>query len=77
MRPVDAQAIQLGLGVRRMGPEEGRMFYRVWAAASRRPVTVPFVSRMLFQYAQIRYMFQQGGFWEPRLADSFSASSPA
>jgi radical SAM superfamily enzyme YgiQ (UPF0313 family) len=77
MRPVDVQAIQLGLGVRRMGPEEGRMFHRVWAAASRRPVTVPFVSRMLFTYAQIRHMFEQGGFWNPRLADSPSASSPA
>ena len=77
MRAIDEQAIQLALRVRRMGEEESRMWYRVWAAAARRPVTKLLVTRMLFQYAQIRFMFQQGNYWEPLLAETLAAPSPA
>jgi radical SAM superfamily enzyme YgiQ (UPF0313 family) len=73
-RSIDADAIEIAMNVRRMGPEESKMWYRVWSAAARRPETVPLVTRMLFQYAQIRHMFRQGRYWEPRLADSFASS---
>ena len=68
MRAVDAQALQVALAVRRLGDAESAMVQRVWTATSRRPGTAPFVMRMLFQYAQIRYMFQRGRYWEPQLA---------
>jgi hypothetical protein len=32
---------------------------------------MPFVTRFLFQYAQIRHMFGQGSYWEPMLGDDF------
>lgn len=73
-RTIDAHAVQLALGVRRMGEEENRMWHRVWAALSRRPAAAPFVTRMLFQYAQVRYMFEQGSYWEPHLGDPLVAA---
>jgi hypothetical protein len=68
LREVDRQAVQLAMDVRRLGPQEARMWSRVWAAAARRPQTVPIVLRILFQYAQARHMFSQGNYWEPMLA---------
>ena len=68
------------MGVRRLGPDESKMFYRVWSAASRRPETMPFVTRFLFQYAQIRHMFGKGSYWEPMLGDGLTpapVASPA
>jgi hypothetical protein len=77
MRDIDAHAVQLALGVRRMGDEENRMWHRIWAAVSRRPSTAALVIRMLFQYAQIRYMFRQGSYWEPLIGDPYvSDESP-
>jgi hypothetical protein len=70
MREVDAQAMQVALAVRRLGEAECVMVQRVWAAASRRTETAPFVMRMLFQYAQIRLMLTRGRFWEPQLAEA-------
>jgi hypothetical protein len=74
IRAVDAHVIQLALGVRRMGQEENRMWHRVWTALSRRPGAAPFVTRMLFQYAQARYLFARGNYWEPHPADPLVAA---
>lgn len=74
-RPIDAEAVEVAMGVRRLGEEESRMWYRVWSAAARRPATMRFVTRMLFQYAQVRHMFTQGSYWEPWLADDLAGSS--
>jgi hypothetical protein len=79
LRSIDEHAVQVALGVRRMGAEESHMWSRVWSAALRRPWTVPYVLRMLFQYAQIRHMFRQGSYWDPHLQNAQvgrSASSP-
>lgn len=68
-RAIDAEAVEVAMGVRRLGAEESKLFYRVWSAASRRPETMPYVTRFLFQYAQIRHMFGNGSYWEPMLGD--------
>jgi hypothetical protein len=68
MRRIDADAIQIALKVRHLGAPEHQMWKRVWSAAARRPAVAPLVTRMLFQYAQVRYIFQQGGYWEPPMA---------
>jgi hypothetical protein len=68
LRDIDAHSVEVAFGVRRLGGEEAQMWARVWAAAARRPATVPFVTRMLFQYAQARHMFAEGGYWEPLVA---------
>jgi hypothetical protein len=69
LRSIDMEAVQVALGVRRMGESESRMWQTVWSATARRPVTAPIVTRMLFQYAQARYMFRQGNYWDPQLGD--------
>ena len=77
IRDIDAHAVQLALGVRRMGEEERRMWYRIWTAVSRKPESAALVTRMLFQYSQIRYMFRQGSYWEPLIGDPYvSDGSP-
>jgi radical SAM superfamily enzyme YgiQ (UPF0313 family) len=76
MREVDAQALQMALAVRRLGEAESVMLQRVWAAASRRVDTAPYVMRMLFQYAQIRLMFTRGQYWDPQLVESAAQSGP-
>src|SRR5204863_802552 len=70
LRDIDAHAVQLALGVRRMGEEERRMWYRIWAAVSRKPESGALVTRMLFQYSQIRYMFRQGSCWTALIGDT-------
>lgn len=67
-RTIDAEAVDVAMGIRRLGAAESQMFYRVWGAASRRPTTMRHVTRFLFQYAQIRHMFARGAYWEPQLA---------
>ena len=64
-REIDEDAIRVVMNVRRMGPAENRMWYRVWSAASQRPHLMPLVTRMLFQYAQVRHMYQVGRYWQP------------
>lgn len=67
LRSIDEHAVHLALSVRRMGVEESRMWSSVWTAALRRPRTASYVLRMLFQYAQVRHMFQQGNYWDPHI----------
>ncbi len=67
-RAIDAQALQVALDVRRLGDAESRMWQQIWSAVSRRPEVAPFVTRILFQYAQIRFMFRQQDYWDPQLA---------
>lgn len=70
LRDIDKQAMDVAMNIRRMGEPEGRMWNRVWGAAVRKPATIPTVSRILFQYAQARHMFDRAGYWEPRLASA-------
>lgn len=76
-REIDLEAVEVAMGVRRLGPDESKMFYRVWSAASRRPETMPFVTRFLFQYAQIRHMFGKGSYWEPMLSEALTPAPVA
>ncbi|MCC0005437.1 MAG: radical SAM protein [Methylobacteriaceae bacterium] len=68
LREIDRQALQVAANVRRLGEKEGRMWNRVVAATARRPQAGPYVTRMLFHYAQARFMFERASYWEPRLA---------
>jgi hypothetical protein len=69
LREIDSAAVDIAFGVRRLGDAENRMWHQIWNTAVRRPETVPFVVRMLFQYAQIRYMFSQSRYWDPYLTE--------
>ncbi|MEM7354630.1 MAG: radical SAM protein [Acidobacteriota bacterium] len=51
-----------------LGPEEAKMAYRIFGAVSKKPEAFDFVKPWLFQYAQVRYMYDQGQFWDSHLA---------
>lgn len=67
-RPVAQQGFNLLRRLIRLGPEEKAMWARVFAAAEKKPEAEPFVLEALARYAQIRCMYEVGGFWEPQLA---------
>jgi radical SAM superfamily enzyme YgiQ (UPF0313 family) len=69
LREIEKQAMQAAMQrITRYGQAEGRMWNKVWGAAVRKPETMTIVARILFQYAQARYMFDRGNYWEPKLA---------
>lgn len=76
MRGVDQDCYGLLGKVPRLGPEEEKMWTRVMAAVAKKPETREFVNVALIQYMQVRYMYDRGQFWEPRLADP-KANAPA
>jgi radical SAM superfamily enzyme YgiQ (UPF0313 family) len=65
-RSIDEDAISIALGVRRLGMEESRMVQAIWSATASRPEAAPVVMRMLFLYAQIRFMLEQADYWDPQ-----------
>ncbi|WP_424360472.1 radical SAM protein [Methylocystis parvus] len=69
LREIEKQAVQAAMSrITKYGTAEGRMWNKVWGAAVRKPETMTIVARILFQYAQARYMFDRGSYWEPKLA---------
>jgi radical SAM superfamily enzyme YgiQ (UPF0313 family) len=72
-RQIDQEMMEAVQSVCRLGPEETRMFLEVAAAAAKKSVTQRLIMPMMFQYIQIRYMYQLGQFWEPRLAEYSAA----
>jgi hypothetical protein len=71
-RPINARALHTVFDLRSMGTAERQIWQRIWSAVGRRLELAPFVMQDLFQYAQIRHMFRQQGYWEPRLAASLA-----
>ncbi len=68
-RPAEIDTMEVVRNVCRLGPEEARMFFEITAATIGKPVTQKLVLLMMMQYSQVRYMYQQGRFWEPHLAE--------
>ena len=69
LRDIDKQCLQVSADVRRLGDAERRMWNRIWSAAAEKPLSIPLVTRILVQYAQVRHMFDAGQYWEPHLVD--------
>lgn len=69
-RQINLEMMEVVQSVCRLGSEESRMFLEITAATTNKhPATQVHVMHMMFQYAQIRYMFQQNKFWEPQQAE--------
>ena len=67
-RKVEVEMMSVIQNVSRLGPEENQMFVDVIKASMQKPALQRIIMHMIFQYRQIRYMYQQGQFWEPHLA---------
>ncbi len=50
------------------GPEEAKMAYRVFGAVSKKPEAFEFARAAMFHYAQIRYMYAKGQFFDNHVA---------
>ncbi len=50
-----------------MGKGEARMVYTLLGILSKKPQHFDYVKSILFQYAQIRFMYQKGQFWDDQL----------
>lgn len=69
VRNVDLNAFQVVRKIADLGEAEARMFRRVTSTVAQKPAAQGVAMSMLFRYMQLRYMYERGQFWEPRLAE--------
>ncbi len=67
-RGVDSDTLLTVRRLSRLGPAEAAMVRSVFAAMGRRPHASRAAMTALFRYAQVRRMYDTGGFWDPMLA---------
>ncbi|MEM7309099.1 MAG: radical SAM protein [Planctomycetota bacterium] len=71
-RPVEREAVMLLKKFFRKNAAERQMFFEVSDAMAKKPGTEAAVIEMLYRYAQVRYLYEVGGFWR----DDVAAESP-
>lgn len=64
LRTVDHDSLALLSKLERFGPQEREMWSRITRELYKKPELLGFVMGSLLQYMQIRYMYEQGRFWE-------------
>lgn len=69
-RPVDLKLLKVARQIPQLGVEEEKMWARITKAVAERPETANAVMSILFRYMQIRFIYEHGDFWDPRLASS-------
>ena len=67
-RAVSGESAKLIRQMSRRGPAERRMLANITKMLPQNRAASRHVMRALFQYYQVRYMFERGSFWEPDLA---------
>jgi radical SAM superfamily enzyme YgiQ (UPF0313 family) len=72
-RPVDAEGLYVAGRVLRLGAREEAMVARIHFHIQKNPAATPQVVWMLYEYMQIRHMYQLSGIWDPALG---AASRP-
>jgi hypothetical protein len=72
-RPIALDAAQMIQKMSRLGPAEMRMFGNVMKMLRHNRAASRHVMGALVQYAQVRYMYEQGHFWEPQLSPDAAA----
>jgi hypothetical protein len=76
-RAVDAHSLRLLSEIPRLGEEEGTMWERVSDRLAAKPQAAEIVTRLLLQYTHIRYMYERGQLWEPRLSSATPLAASA
>ena len=67
-REIGLEMLEVFQSVADLGDEESEMFFNVIKASRKKPEMQVLIMHMIFQYRQIRHMYEQGQFWEPHLA---------
>ena len=73
MRTVYADSATLIRSIARLGPAEKAMLGNVVRMFPQNPAAAPYIMGNLYQYAQARFMYECGQFWDPMLG---AASAP-
>jgi hypothetical protein len=68
LRPVEREMRSIIGAISKLGPDEKRMMQRLSDAWRLKPDATGFIIYALFQYLQVRHVYQTEGFWEPQLA---------
>lgn len=76
MRSVNADSATLVRRISRLGPAEKKMLSNILKMFPQNPAAGPHIMGALFQYAQVRYMYEQGHFWEPMLSNAAAPVVP-
>jgi hypothetical protein len=76
-RPVEIEAAIVTKQLARLGEAESRLLRRTLRHLGSRPHAARAAMTALFRYAQIRFMYKQGGFWEPRPGSLRTATAAA
>jgi hypothetical protein len=63
-RPVEAHVSQIATRTARRLRQESGVWPEIAAIVARRPATASYVITMLFQYAQVRYMYERQDYWD-------------
>jgi hypothetical protein len=71
-RSVDMDAMELISRVIANGPEEEKLFSALCSKAAKNQRAAEVLPSFFLQYAQIRYMYEQGGIWESERPSSVS-----
>ncbi len=69
-RRIDLQSMKVIQSLAKLGPGENRLLSEAIAASGNKSVASRHVTASLFRYAQIRYLYEHGRFWDPHLADT-------
>ena len=67
-RAISGDSAKLIQQMSRRGPSERRMLANIIKMLPQNRAASRHVMGALFQYYQVRYMFERGSFWEPDLA---------
>ena len=76
-RQVDIEAIGVVRKLISSGPEERQMYKMICRALAEKPEAGPMVMMALFSYAQVRCLYDAGGFWEPEILGPQRVAAPA
>ena len=68
LRSVERGGREIVRRLTEMGPREATMAYKVFGAVSKKSETFEYAKAAMFHYAQIRYMYEQGQFWDRHIA---------
>jgi len=65
MKQAEIDASKIIYSLTRLGDQEAKMMSTIFQALEKKPETKVLVTSMLLRYAQIRYMYEHMGVWEP------------
>lgn len=76
-RPIDRDTLRIIKNLRTLGPEEDAMCKEIFGLLTGNAAINTAVMEALWGYVQVRYLYAQGGFWDPFAPPPAAASASA